>query len=86
MLDRLSEFNFFGGTDYSSGAVRVIDADLLWLIFTVVFLLYGLLTLVFAYHWHRYEIPGSWTFVGEIVYFVGSLALIMLAAMAIAAF
>jgi len=64
----------------------VITEKVLWNIYTLFFVLYVFMTLIFAYHWHRYERAGSFVFLGEIIYFTGSIVLMVVAGMAVAAF
>lgn len=63
-----------------------ITEQTLWRFYTVFFVFYVFMTLIFVYHWHRYERHGSLVFVGEIIYFVGSIVLMVVAGMAVAAF
>ena len=48
-----------------------ITEGLLWNIYTLFFFFYVFMTLIFVYHWHRYEGNGSLVFVGEVIYLVG---------------
>lgn len=72
--------------DFGSDFHLDITQDFLWTVFTLFFMFYVFMTLIFAYHWHRYEVPGGLIFIGEVVYFTGSLLLIVTAGMAVSAF
>lgn len=63
-----------------------ITQSMMWDFFSLFFIVYVFITLIFVYHWQRYETPGSLLFWGQVVYFVGSLLLLITAGMAVSAY
>ncbi|MEK7120802.1 MAG: hypothetical protein AAB840_01805 [Patescibacteria group bacterium] len=63
-----------------------ITENFLWNTFSIFFVFYVFMTLVFVYHWERYDTPGGFLFWGEVLYFAGSLFLIVTAGMAVSAY
>ena len=78
--DSLNLFGYLESFKFS------ITEGVLWNIYTLFFIFYVFMSLIFVYHWHRYEGTGSFVFVGEVIYFIGSIFLMVIAGMAIAAF
>lgn len=72
--------------DFWPGFHINLSGDMLWNIFTLFFIFYVFMTLIFVYHWHRYDVGGGLLFVGEVIYFVGSLLLMVTAGMAVSAY
>jgi hypothetical protein len=93
-LTRSELYNFFMNEfDYTTGEWGIastfptaITTDILWFIFTAVFVVYGIMSLIFVYHWNKYEIAAPLLFAGQTVYFAGSLLMLITAGLAIAAF
>ncbi len=54
-----------------------------WPVFGVVFLLYFIMTLILMYHWRQYGMKSRLTSFAEIVYFIGSAAIFIVAFVAL---
>jgi hypothetical protein len=78
--DALNLFKLGGAINFS------VTEGVLWNIYTLFFVFYVFMSLIFVYHWHRYEGTGSFLFLGEVIYFIGSIVLMVVAGMAVAAF